>query len=269
MIRRSHPGRPTPALGFAIGLVAAACSSSQQPAVPRPHYKVGAPYVVNGERYAPREDPTYQAVGLASWYGPGFDGKPTANGEIFDRGRLSAAHKTLPLPSIVRIENLDNGLSLKVRVNDRGPFVEDRVIDLSQAAARALGFEDEGLARVRVSFVGPADLKAAAPKAPSRASLSLAEAGRRPEFRPAAPPRAAARQIWVRVGPFPMREAALDAQLDLADIGPSRIRTDPTDIGDVHTLFIGPYENDLDAQAWRAAVVDAGFHDAALTPCAC
>jgi rare lipoprotein A len=121
-------------------------------------YKVGAPYQVGGVWYAPREQPDYDETGVASWYGDEFHQKATANGEIFDMNAVSGAHTTLPLPSIVEVTNLDNGKKLQVRVNDRGPFVGGRIIDLSHEAARQLGYDRAGLARVRVRYVGPAPL---------------------------------------------------------------------------------------------------------------
>lgn len=137
-----------------------------------PHYKIGKPYQVKGRTYFPKEDPTYNAVGVASWYGDAFHGKLTANGEIFDKERLSAAHTTLPMPSMVEVENLENGRRTVLRVNDRGPFVGDRIIDLSHGAARALGFENQGLARVRVRYLGRAELAALAPPGPKSPSES-------------------------------------------------------------------------------------------------
>jgi rare lipoprotein A len=116
--------------------------------------KVGRPYQVNGRWYTPKEQPNYDEVGTASWYGAQHEGRPTANGEVFHRNAVSAAHKTLPLPSLVEVTNLDNGKKLKVRVNDRGPFVDGRIIDLSQEAARKLGFETQGTTRVRVRYIG-------------------------------------------------------------------------------------------------------------------
>ena len=131
-----------------------ACASAPAPSTPlRGTMK---PYVVRGVRYVPREDPHYKEVGMASWYGPQHQGRPTADGEIFDMNKPSAAHKTLPLPSIVEVKNLENGRTIKVRVNDRGPFADGRIIDLSRAAAEKLGFLDQGLAKVRVRYVGPA-----------------------------------------------------------------------------------------------------------------
>jgi len=121
-------------------------------------YKVGQPYQVGGVWYVPREQPNYDQTGVASWYGEQFNMKATANGERFDMAIASAAHTTLPLPSMVEVTNLDNGRTLVVRVNDRGPFVGDRIIDLSREAARRLGYEAKGLARVRVRYVGPAPL---------------------------------------------------------------------------------------------------------------
>ncbi|MEO0879889.1 MAG: septal ring lytic transglycosylase RlpA family protein [Pseudomonadota bacterium] len=146
------------ALTLMACLVMAACATPSRVGAPTPHYKVGAPYEIDGRRYVPREDPTYDRTGVASWYGRQFQGKPTANGEIFDKAQLTAAHKTLPLPSIVQVDNLENGRSLVLRVNDRGPFVDDRIIDLSEAAARELGFQKAGLASVRVRYLGPASL---------------------------------------------------------------------------------------------------------------
>jgi rare lipoprotein A len=123
-------------------------------------YKVGAPYEVGGVWYAPKEEPNYDQEGLATWYGAEHHLQKTANGEVFDRYALSAAHTTLPLPSIVEVTNLENGRSVQVRVNDRGPFSGGALIDLSQAAAQQLGFEQQGRARVRVRYVGPAPLGA-------------------------------------------------------------------------------------------------------------
>lgn len=116
-------------------------------------YKVGNPYQIKGVWYYPQEDYSYDETGIASWYGPNFHGKPTANGEVFDENAITAAHRTLPMPSFVRVTNLDNGRSLVVRVNDRGPFAHSRILDLSRRAAQLLGFEDKGTAKVRVQVV--------------------------------------------------------------------------------------------------------------------
>lgn len=136
----------------------AGCGSSSHEG-PRPHFKVGQPYKINGQWYRPQMVESYEKVGIASWYGSAFHGRPTANGEIFDMYELTAAHPTLPLPSLVRVTNLENGRSLVLRVNDRGPFVANRLIDLSKGAAQELGFESKGLAKVRVEFMGLARLE--------------------------------------------------------------------------------------------------------------
>lgn len=116
-------------------------------------YKVGDPYKIRGVWYYPKPNYEYNETGIASWYGPQFDGRPTANGETFDMNAISAAHRTLPLPSIVRVTNLSNGRSLKVRVNDRGPFAHGRIIDMSRRGAQLLGFEKAGTAKVRVEIL--------------------------------------------------------------------------------------------------------------------
>lgn len=125
------------------------------------HYKVGKPYQIKGVWYYPRVDFAYDESGVASWYGPNFHNKPTANGETFDQNGVSAAHRTLPLPSVVRVTNLENGRALVVRVNDRGPFAHGRIIDMSKRAAQLLGFERQGVARVRVQVL-PEESRAAA-----------------------------------------------------------------------------------------------------------
>jgi rare lipoprotein A len=122
-------------------------------------YRVGKPYTVAGRVYVPEEDPNYREEGLASWYGDDFHGRLTANGEVFDMASLSAAHPTLPMPSYARVTNLSNGKSLIVRVNDRGPYHGNRLIDVSNRAAELLEFKNHGVARVRVEYVGRAPLE--------------------------------------------------------------------------------------------------------------
>ena len=116
-------------------------------------YKVGRPYQIEGQWYYPAEDLGYAEIGTASWYGPSFHGKRTANGEIFDQNAMTAAHRTLPMPSAVRVTNLENGRSVVLRINDRGPFARNRIIDVSQHAARLLDFEQKGTARVKVEIL--------------------------------------------------------------------------------------------------------------------
>ena len=118
-------------------------------------YRVGKPYTVAGRVYVPEDDPNYRAEGMASWYGDDFHGRLTANGEVFDMTSLTAAHPTLPIPSYARVTNLSNGKSLIVRVNDRGPYHGNRLIDVSNKAAELLDFKGNGVARVRVEYVAP------------------------------------------------------------------------------------------------------------------
>ena len=191
---------------FAAGASLAACASvtpqysTREPAARPPPargqgYKTGAPYQVGGIWYFPHEQPDYDQTGLASWYGDAFNLKPTADGEIFDKDLPSAAHTTLPLPSLVEVTNLDNGRKLVVRVNDRGPFVGGRIIDLSHEAARQLGYDRAGLAHVRVRYVGPAPL-------PGEDTRRYAR------YRPPASPAPSTRDA---AAPPPEREAALSA----------------------------------------------------------
>jgi rare lipoprotein A len=116
-------------------------------------YKIGNPYKIKGVWYYPTIDYSYDKTGIASWYGPGFDGKMTANGETYDQNALTAAHKTLPLPSIVQVTNLENGRSIKVTINDRGPYAFGRIIDMSRRGAQLLDFRRKGIARVRVQVL--------------------------------------------------------------------------------------------------------------------
>ena len=157
---------------------------------------VGTPYVVGGRLYVPRYNPRYKAVGLASWYGEDFYGRYTANGEIFDLNAISAASPTMPLPSYARVTNLNNGRSLIVRVNDRGPYVGNRIVDVSVRAAKLLGFYRQGTAMVKVQYVGRAPLRGSSNRilaatlredepAPLPSQVRLAEG---PIFPPAPPP---------------------------------------------------------------------------------
>lgn len=149
-------------------------------------YRVGKPYEINGRWYYPAEQPGYDEIGTASWYGEQFHNHYTADGEVFDMRLPSAAHKTLPLPSLVEVTNLANGRKIVVRVNDRGPFVDGRIIDMSKEAAIELGFYGQGVTQVRVRYVGQA------PDLPGGARLYQAE-GRAADQAPAKPSLAQAR----------------------------------------------------------------------------
>jgi rare lipoprotein A len=175
----------------AVALVSffAACFSTDIPAsAGSPKYAVGGPYRMKGRWYRPRVYPAYDRVGVASWYGGAFHGRRTASGERFDMNALTAAHPTLPLATVVRVTNLDNGRSVAVRINDRGPFARSRIIDMSRAGARALGFDARGTARVRVTVVdGDTQTAGESGKTPigtgSAATTSIGPPGTRPEGR--------------------------------------------------------------------------------------
>ncbi len=203
-LRRSRTRLTAFGLLGAVVLILAGCGSSGREGV----YKVGQPYKIDGRWYYPEFDPNYDEVGIASWYGSDFHGHATANGETFDRHELTAAHPTLPLPSIVRVTNLANHRQVELRVNDRGPFVGDRLIDLSEEAARELGFERQGLARVRVQFVGLAD----ASGAPPRPTRHYARRG--PPAPPPSPP-----ATLVADAPAPSASGALIATAEAATCG--------------------------------------------------
>lgn len=252
-------------------------------------YHVGKPYEVAGQRYHPREEPDYDKVGIASWYGPGFHRRMTSNGEWFDQDYLSAAHPTLPLPSYARVTNLENGRNIVVRINDRGPFVDNRIIDLSKKSAEALGFHGRGTAKVRVKYLGPAPLddegthlaamnrqlkngqpvlvaqkedsrKAKADKAPQPvvaamapqpASLAAPSEGQRPGY-------------YVQVGSFSDPSNAGRAKARVASLGPVVITPVDASLGRFYRVRVGPLPNEADAHAALVQVQAAGHHDARL-----
>lgn len=157
---RSTPGALCKALVVALGMMLAACAGTPAPmtdgALPADiPYKLGKPYLVGGIRYVPRDDRGYDRVGMASWYGREFHGRPTATGRPFDMYEMTAAHPTLPTGTQVKVTNLENGRSVVVVVADRGPFSRKRIIDLSYAAAARLAFVEQGTARVRVTYHRP------------------------------------------------------------------------------------------------------------------
>jgi rare lipoprotein A len=194
------------------------------------HSKIGAPYRVNGRVYYPLATARgYDETGIASWYGRDFHGKLTANGERYDMHALSAAHRTLPLPSLVRVTNLENGRSVIVRVNDRGPFVKNRLIDLSWAAAKALGFADKGTALVRVQAL---DTKTSPSGTVARVSAP-ARVGAR--IRSAA-------GMYVQVGAFGQRKHAYRLQATLSRRFPSvRVQRYAQGQQSLYRVRIGPF----------------------------
>lgn len=258
----------------------AACGSSQDGRVPSGeggHYKVGRPYQINGKWYEPAYDPSYAAKGEASWYGHPFHGRKTANGERFDKDLLSAAHPTLPLPSVVRVTNLRNGRSLELRVNDRGPFAKNRIIDLSEAAAAALGFKHEGTAPVEVEFIRLANSSGKPPK-PSNVAVRQAPPALQTVGVRQAPPVQPARQTvaartvaradcgtyYVQAGAFVDRGRAAEMRSDLDRFLPPGVRAHAIEDPGLTKVRAGPIGDRRAAEAVRDRVVNAGYSEAFL-----
>ncbi|WP_438850805.1 septal ring lytic transglycosylase RlpA family protein [Brevundimonas nasdae] len=232
------------------------------------------PYQVRGRWYTPKEQPNYEEVGMASWYGDAFNGRPTSTGERFNMHELTAAHKTLPLPGLVEVTNLDNGRRVVVRINDRGPFVDGRIIDLSRGAAQELGMISQGVGRVRVRYLGQA------PRLGGGVVLQQAEA--RPARTPPAsqpvpytavaaappPPVVASSAVaqtggmWVQAGAFADPRAARRIAQRLGD----RATVQPTNSGgrELYRVVVGPWEDATAAESARQAVVARGYADALL-----
>ena len=247
-------------------------------------YKVGAPYQSGGVWYVPAEQPNYDETGLASWYGDAFNGKATANGEIFDMYGVSGAHATLPMPSIVEVTNLDNGRTLQVRMNDRGPFHPGRVIDLSRGAADRLGFAVAGTAHVRVRYVGPASLNGVGapviearndetppPYAPSAHSPRMIQ----PAYQTLAPPPERAVMpspatsggaYSVQAGAFSTRETAERVAASLSTAGAPSVAPMPRGERTLYRVMVGAWGDAQAAHAAREKVVALGCADARVVP---
>ncbi len=261
------------------------------------------PYQIKGIWYYPHEDKDYNVVGIGSWYGEQFHNRRTSNGEIFDMDLPSAAHKTLPLPSLVEVTNLDNGRKMIVRVNDRGPFVGDRIIDLSKAAAEELGYRRQGVARVRVKYVGPAPRRAieaprqyaqaAPPPAPPprpRPSLRSFEdiqeppqrvqvlpARREPTWTPApiqqsAPPinppdpvfASSKSAFRIQAGSFSSRENAEKAVRQLTSAGRASIEAIERATGTLYRVTVAAGEDESAAWTLRRQVEELGYSGATI-----
>jgi rare lipoprotein A len=237
--------------------------------------KVGKPYQVAGITYYPADDQTYDQVGLASWYGGQFHGGPTANGELFDMDRVGAAHKTLPLPCYVEVTALDTGRTVLVRINDRGPFVANRIIDLSRRTAQLLGIERSGVSRVRVRRVYPSDedrlaLRSGRPASerPYATSGELALLNQRFAVRApdrVAPPRIAAAvpDAAVPVGGFFIQVTAVGDRHKAEDIAELLAgRVEP--VATLWRVRMGPYRSEDEAMTVLAQVQRQGYQDARL-----
>ncbi len=289
-------------LTIAFALLLSACASGRGAHPTVGTYKVGQPYQIAGTWYYPREDPEYNETGVASWYGDEFQGRPTANGERFDMNLLTAAHPTLPMPSHVRVTNLNNGRSIIVRVNDRGPFARGRIIDLSRAAARELGFERDGTAPVRVQNLGVAPLNVASEEArgvmegrrmqmasvnastvtaatltPPGASSASSTAPQPVAVTPARDVNGPAVErnrlpdhaprLYVQVGAFGMESNALNLMSQLRATGQiSNAGVAPVQVNgqDLYRVRLGPFTDVNDADAALRQVAGLGYHAARI-----
>lgn len=245
--------------GCAVNRAPESASSGQPGAARLPDgaggvYKTGNPYRIAGRWYTPMQTAAaYDRTGIASWYGRDFHNKRTANGEIYDMHALSAAHTTLPLPTLVRVTNMENGRSVVVRVNDRGPFAKDRLIDLSYAAARELGFVRQGTARVRVQTL---DLPAS--QAETASAPAAMEAA--PDMRRSPP---ATGGIYVQLGAFGSRDNAERLRSRLLDRYPA-VRLHPMQVVDtlVYRVRIGPFSRMQHIEQTLLSLQDSGFNQA-------
>ncbi len=217
------------------------------------------PYQVRGRWYRPAEDPTYDEVGMASWYGDQFNGRPTSTGEIFDMHALTAAHKTLPLPGLVEVTNLANGRTVVLRVNDRGPFVDDRIIDLSRGAAEELDLLARGVGRVRVRYLGRA------PRQGGGMRLQTASAAAPTAVTAMAPdpaPVFSGTAYWVQAGAYANRRTAQRIAGRLGDS--ATVDEVQTGQGRSYRVLVGPWNDANAAERARQAVLARGVDDALL-----
>ncbi len=255
-------------------------------------YQVGKPYQVAGRTFTPHEQPGYDRKGKASWYGEAFHRRMTSNGEYFDMATLTAAHATLPLPSYAKVTNLENGKTVVVRINDRGPFVSTRILDVSKRAADALGYRNQGTANVRVQLIGPAPLNdrggrqvLALNEAMNNgaslnqlASLSQNEDVQVAEIAPRKKRASAVEQVAfepepqkafnagyiVRVAIFHDLETASEAYQVVANMGPTQIIKAVGANGPLYRVQIGPLDNEQDAQSTLENAITSGFENARI-----
>ena len=230
-------------------------------------YKVGNPYQIEGVWYYPKEEPDYGETGIASWYGVPFHGKRTANGAVYDMNALTAAHRTLPMPFQVRVTNLENGRSIVLTINDRGPYARGRILDVSRRAAQLLGFHKTGTTLVRVEAVpgqGRREPLIAAAEDPEAPSL------------PASPTGSVERQaltevasldglaMFIQAGAFSNPDNARRLSDALAVIGKARTSMVTVDGVEVYRVRLGPVATPESAEALLERVIGAGHYDAHL-----
>lgn len=226
------------------------------------HYKVGSSYTIYGIRYTPREDYTYSEIGTASWYGPKFHGKKTANGAIFDQHSYTAAHRTLPLPSLVRVTNLENAKTIVLTLNDRGPYAKGRIIDLSYAAAKYLGFIRNGIARVKVEIL-PTQSKMLKSAMLGKRQMPKFDIygneihGNTPKFANAPP---IPNGHYVQVGVYSDLKTAIQQGNTVKTFGRTKIYKTVTNNKSVYAVRLGPYPMKIEAQSLSSLLQDKGIH---------
>lgn len=227
--------------------------------------KVGNPYKVAGVWYYPKEEPYYDETGHASWYGKDFHGKLTANGEIYNMNALTAAHKTLPMPSYVKVTNLENGRSIILRVNDRGPFVAGRLIDVSRRGAQLLGFQKQGVTRVRIQA---SDENGRVMRDPNRGRRTQVAAAPRQPVEPQRTPQQtsqAGETHFVQVGSYASRDNATLQANKLRESGhPARVQRVEQNGRALWRVRIGPFLKRLLAEDKLDRVVADGFYEARI-----
>jgi len=227
------------------------------------YVKTGKPYQIAGRWYYPLSSADgYNETGTASWYGTKFHGKKTANGERYDMHAMSAAHKTLPMPTMVRVTNLNNGRSVVVRVNDRGPFVKNRVIDLSYAAARALGYDNEGTAPVRVETLASNTMMTNSNNTPRPvpAPIKLPKAPAQPAVVTHSVQRGA---IYIQLGAFSSATNANRLKGELATDYPSvDIYARNGGFSPVYRVRIGPFEDEKAIESHVLSLQEQGYTNA-------
>jgi rare lipoprotein A len=275
--------RPIRATPISIRASEPVSAPAVRPADVQAFQKIGAPYQVNGTWYIPTHEPDYNETGTASWYGRDFHGKSTANGELFDMNIVTAAHPTLPIPSLVEVTNLTNGRSMVVRVNDRGPFVADRLIDLSARGAELLGYREQGSTQVRVRYIGPADPEPLVTTAnltapgeekkwsnPAPAPVQTATVTQVAMRKPARPVKPTSINtdtvvsgLYVQAGAFSRRANAERALTQVSDMGPAQIVETQTASGaSLYRILIGPVESQTEANVLAETVSGLGVSGA-------
>lgn len=266
-------------------------------------YHVGSPYQVAGRWFYPKEQPNYDAKGPASWYGEAFNRRKTSNGEWFDMNEMTAAHPTLPLPSYVKVTNLKNGRSVVVRVNDRGPFVGPRIMDLSKRAAEALDYKQQGTTTIRAQYIGRAPLQdngrhlaamnrelvrgtplkrmiaaadgnlgvsptvqfaAAEPAAPAVSKPRVQTASYTQPATLSVPQAGASEDYFVQVGTFSAQENAERVRAELGSVWPVQVVQLSGTNGTIYRVRLGPLDNADDAKTALEQAVSMGHEDAHL-----